>query len=63
MIACSPGFLGSKDAVRTGNYDVWQVFGFCDQNYIGLSVDWDTFNPPAQRWLGPNPAVEESRQI
>src|SRR5262249_28272839 len=45
MIACSPGFLGSKDAVRTGNYDVWQVFGFCDQNYMGLSVDWDTFNP------------------
>jgi hypothetical protein len=45
MITCSPGFLGSKDAIRTGNYDVWQVFGFCDQNYMGLSVDWDTPNP------------------
>jgi hypothetical protein len=45
MITCSAGFLGSKDAIRTGNYDVWQVFGFCDQNYLGLSVDWDALNP------------------
>jgi len=50
MITCSPGFLGSKDAIRTGNYDVWQVFGLCDQNYMGLSVDWDTPNPLRKDW-------------
>jgi hypothetical protein len=41
-ITCSSGFLGSRDAINNGQYDLWQVFGLCDQSYMGLSADWDT---------------------
>ena len=45
MITCSSGFSGSKQAVLNGDYDLRQVFGLCDQTYMGLSVDWDAANP------------------
>ena len=41
-ITCSSGFAGSRAAVANGAYDLWQVFGLCDQSYLGLSVDWDS---------------------
>jgi hypothetical protein len=44
-ITCSSGFQGSRAAITLGNYDLWQVFGMCDQTYMGLSVDWDSANP------------------
>ena len=31
--------------IQQGTYDIWQVFGLCDQIYQGLSIDWDAANP------------------
>ena len=44
-ITCSSGFRDSKTVIQQGTYDIWQVFGLCDQIYQGLSIDWDAANP------------------
>ena len=44
-ITCSSGFRDSNTVIQQGTYDIWQVFGLCDQIYQGLSIDWDAANP------------------
>jgi hypothetical protein len=44
-ITCSSGFRDPKTVIQQGTYDIWQVFGLCDQIYQGLSIDWDAANP------------------
>src|SRR5262249_903686 len=44
-ITCSSAFRDSKTVIQQGTYDIWQVFGLCDQIYQGLSIDWDAANP------------------
>jgi hypothetical protein len=44
-ITCSSGFSGSRLRVNNRQYDLWQIFGLCDQSYHGLSADWDQANP------------------